>query len=215
MLRIRRLQMTCALLCALALVLSVPCAQPQAIASAQVVGQVVDASGAALPGSTVKMIETSKGVSHEAVTDTDGRYTLTHLPVGPYRLEVSKTGFKTYIQSGIVLQVDDHIPLNATLQVGAVSETVEVTAGGTLLQTESNSIANVVDSQRISNIPLNGRLATQLVLLTGASATVASPGDLTSSKNFYSSAPISVAGAQGNGVNYLLDGGDNNDTFPM
>jgi hypothetical protein len=201
------------MLCVLGFILCVPHAFPQAVAVAEVTGQVADTSGAALPGATVKMIETSKGVSHDTTSDAAGRYTLTHLPVGPYRLEVSKTGFKTYAQSGIVLQVDDHIPLNATLQVGAVSETIEVNAGGTLLQTESNSIASVVDSQRISNIPLNGRQATQLVLLTGGSAQVAAPGDLSSSKNFYSSVAISIAGGQGNGTNYLLDGGDNNDTF--
>ncbi|HZR30063.1 MAG TPA: carboxypeptidase regulatory-like domain-containing protein [Terriglobales bacterium] len=213
MLRIHYLKFVCAALCALGLILWTTPAFSQAVASAEVVGQVVDPSGASLPGAIVKMIETNRGVSHQATTDADGRYTLTHLPVGPYRFEASKNGFKTYIQSGIILQVDDHIPINAALQVGAVSETVEVNAGGTLLQTESNSIANVVDSQRISNLPLNGRQATQLVLLTGASAQVAAPGDLSSSKNFYSSFAISVAGGQGNGTNYLLDGGDNNDTF--
>src|SRR6516164_8072337 len=101
MLRIGRYQVTCALVCALVFGVAVSSAH----------AQVVDSSGAALPGATVKMIETNKGVSHEATADADGRYTFTHLPVGPYRLEVSKTGFKTYVQSGIVLQVDDHIPL--------------------------------------------------------------------------------------------------------
>ncbi|MGH9529709.1 MAG: carboxypeptidase regulatory-like domain-containing protein, partial [Terriglobales bacterium] len=80
------------------------------------------------------------------------------------------------------------------------------------VQTESSAITNVMDSQQISDIPLNGRLATQLVLLSGAS--VGAPaGDEVGSKSFYSSVAISVAGGQANGTNYLLDGGDNNDTF--
>ncbi len=96
--------------------------------------------------------------------------------------------------------------------VGSLSETVEVKAAAALIQTENASVSNVVDSQRISELPLNGRYVTQLVLISGASMS-APGGDETGSKNFYSSVTISVAGGQANGTNYLLDGGDNNDTF--
>jgi len=108
--------------------------------------------------------------------------------------------------------VDDHVTLNAVLVVGSLSETVEVKAAAALIQTENASVSNVVDSQRISELPLNGRYVTQLVLISGASMS-APGGDETGSKNFYSSVTISVAGGQANGTNYLLDGGDNNDTF--
>src|SRR5437762_13027317 len=81
-----------------------------------------------------------------------------------------------------------------------------------MIQAENASVSNVVESQRISELPLNGRYVTQLVLISGASMS-APGGDEVGSKNFYSSVTISVAGGQANGTNYLLDGGDNNDTF--
>jgi hypothetical protein len=137
---------------------------------------------------------------------------LPNLPVGPYSLEVSAAGFKTYIQSGIVLQVDNNIQVNVTLQVGSVSENVEVTASANMIETKENSVAQVIDERRIAELPLNGRQPTQLILISGAS-TVTPGGNLTGSKNYPTSTTMSVAGGQGNGTNYLLDGGQNNDTY--
>ncbi len=171
-----------------------------------------DGTGAAVAGAAVKMLETQRNIGHMATTDEQGQYLLPGLPVGSYQLEVKKDGFKTYSQTAIVLHVDDHVTLNAVLVVGSLSETVEVKAAAALIQTENASVSNVVDSQRISELPLNGRYVTQLVLISGASMS-APGGDETGSKNFYSSVTISVAGGQANGTNYLLDGGDNNDTF--
>ncbi len=191
------------------------CSSPllaQQVAVAQVSGQVSDPSGAALAGATVKMTETDRSVVHTATTDANGNYLFPGLPVGPYRLEVNKQGFKTYALKNIDLQVNDHVSFNAALQVGSVNETVEVSSDAPLVQTENASISNVVDTQRIVDLPLNGRYATDLVLISGA-AVNAPAGDESGSKNFYSSKTISVAGGQANGTNYLLDGGDNNDTF--
>ncbi len=198
-------------LCAALCVWSAP-AGAQQVAVAQVSGQVADPNGAIVVGATVRMIETDKAVPHTTATNSDGNYVLPGLPVGPYKLEVVKTGFKTYVQNDLVLQVNDHITINAALQVGEVSETVEVSGAAAAVQTESSAISNVMDSQRISDLPLNGRFATQLILLSGA-AMSAPAGDEVGSKSFYSSVAISVAGGQANGTNYLLDGGDNNDTF--
>ena len=184
----------------------------QQVNVAQVSGRVTDGTGAAVAGAAVKMLETQRNIGHMATTDEQGQYLLPGLPVGSYQLEVKKDGFKTYTQTGIVLHVDDHVTLNAVLVVGSLSETVEVKAAAALIQTENASVSNVVDSQRISELPLNGRYVTQLVLISGASMS-APGGDETGSKNFYSSVTISVAGGQANGTNYLLDGGDNNDTF--
>ncbi|MGO9640338.1 MAG: carboxypeptidase regulatory-like domain-containing protein [Candidatus Acidiferrales bacterium] len=215
----------CVFACLLALAFLVPLNSfSQQVAIAQVGGQLTDPSGAAVPSATVKMIETERGVSHDTTSDADGRYILPGLPVGPYRLEVSKTGFKTYVQSGIVLQVNDHITLNVSLQLGAVSESVVVSSGATMLQTESAAVSNVVDTSRISELPLNGRFATQLVLLAGGAVMAQDPGgsptggtalvgDVAGSKSFYSSFAISVAGGQMNSTGYLLDGGDNNDAY--
>jgi len=194
------------------LVLWSPNARAQQVNVAQVSGQVTDRSGAAVAGVAVTLLETQRNIAHTATTDEQGLYVLPGLPVGPYQLEVKKEGFKSYSQTGIVLQVNDHVTLNAVLSVGAVSETVEVTAAASMIQTENASVSNVVESQRISELPLNGRYVTQLILISGASMS-APGGDEVGSKNFYSSVTISVAGGQANGTNYLLDGGDNNDTF--
>lgn len=184
----------------------------QQVAIAQVTGQVADPNGAAIPGARVQMTEIDRSIVHTTTSDANGNYIFPALPVGRYRLEVSKTGFKTYAQNDIVLQVNDHVSFNAALTVGQVTETVEVSSEAPLLQTETAAISNVVDSRRMVDLPLNGRYATQLVLLAGASLN-APGGDETGSKSFYSSQTISVAGGQANGTNYLLDGGDNNDTF--
>jgi hypothetical protein len=193
-------------------VLSPSTLMAQQVAVAEVSGQVSDPNGAALPGASVKMTETDKGIVHTATTDSNGNYLFPGLPVGAYRLEVTKTGFKTYVLSNIVLQVNDHVSFNAPLTMGSVNETIEVSSEAPLVQTENAAISTVVDSRRIVDLPLNGRYATQLVLLAGASLN-APGGDETGSKNFYSSQTISVAGGQANGTNYMLDGGDNNDTF--
>ncbi|HTD24650.1 MAG TPA: TonB-dependent receptor [Terriglobales bacterium] len=184
----------------------------QQINVAQVAGQITDKTGAVIPGASVRMTEVERGVAHTAVTDTGGRYVMPGLPVGAYRLQVQKDSFKTFVQDGIVLQVNDHAMLNIVLEAGAVSQVVEVIGGASTIQTEDASVSNVIESKPIAELPLNGRYATQLVITSGASM-MAPGGDETGSKSFYSSVTISVAGGQANATNYLLDGGDNNDTF--
>ena len=97
------------------------------------------------------------------------------------------------------------------MEVGTVNETVEVQANTNLVETKENSISSVVDQTRINELPLDGRQATQLILTLGA-ASYGDAGD-TGSKTFWSSTRISVAGGQGNGTAYLLDGGDNTDAM--
>src|SRR4051794_26292972 len=158
----------------------------QAVNNAGVSGQVIDQTGAAVMGAAVKMTETEKGVPHTTTTDADGRYTFPTLPVGPYRLEATMAGFKGYSQTGIVLQVGDRPEINIPLQVGSVSENVEVSAGAAMVQTEQTSVSQVISQKQIVDLPLNGRQATQLVLISGA-AVVTPGGDMSGSKNYFSS----------------------------
>ncbi len=104
------------------------------------------------------------------------------------------------------------VQINVSLQVGSVSENVEVSANANLVETEQNAISQVIDERRIVDLPLNGRQATQLVLISGAAVT-APAGDQTGSKNYFSSTTISIGGGQSSATNYLLDGGSNLDTF--
>lgn len=194
------------------LLLSAPAIFAQAVAVASITGQVTDPTGSGVAGATVRMVEIDKQRARGTTTDAQGRFSLPNLPVGPYQLVVNADGFRRYTQSGIVLQVNDSIQQNVQLQLGTVSENVEVQASASMVQTQDTSVSQVIDERRINDLPLNGRQATSLVLLSGAAAT-APGGDMSGSKNFYSSTTISIAGGQANGTNYLLDGGDNNDTF--
>jgi len=181
----------------------------QSVAVAEISGIIVDPSGAAIPNAQVSMTETDKQLAHTTVTDKNGTYTLPDLPVGPYRLEVKSAGFKDYIQSGLVLIVNNNIEVNVTMQIGAASERVEVSATASMVETKETSVAAVIDEKRINDLPLNNRQATQLILTLGG-AVYADSGD-TGSKTFWNATRISVAGGQGNGTAYLLDGGDATD----
>ena len=183
----------------------------QAVAVAEVSGTVTDSSGAALPGAQVSMTETDKALTRTIITDEIGHYAFPNLPVGPYRLEVTLPGFKDYVQSGIVLVVNNNIQLNVAMQVGAISEHIEVSAVANQVETKETSVASVIDEQRIRELPLNNRQPTQLIIALGASV-YADSGD-TGSKTFVSSTRIAVAGGQGNGTAYLLDGGDYTDAM--
>jgi hypothetical protein len=193
----------------------------QAVAVGSVSGTVSDQSGSSVPNATVKMTETERGTVHTGTSNTEGRYTFNNLPVGPYRLEVTATGFKSYSQTGIILQVAENLTQNVALQVGALTETVEVQAGASMVETRDSSISQVIEQQRIVDLPLNGRNLTSLLTLSGVATAggdmTLNGGDLTGSKNMQGtsggSAQISIAGGSANGVNYLLDGGDNNDAF--
>lgn len=192
-------------------VLPVTLAGAQSVSSAQVSGVVRDSSGGALPGAEVTISKIDTGAVRTTVTSTDGGYVLTNLPVGPYQLKVSLQGFTTYVRDGIVLQVSSNPQINVTLAVGVVSEQVTVTANTAMVETHSTGIGQVVDNQRVVELPLNGRQATELIFLAGL-ATSAPAGDLNTNKN-YPTVTISVAGGQANGMTYIMDGGTHNDPF--
>jgi len=185
-------------------------ARGQSVAVAQVSGTITDPTGKAVVGAEVTMTETDKQLVRATVSNEVG-YTLPNLPVGPYRLEVKAPGFKNYAQSGIVLQVNNNVQINVVMQIGSISERIEVSAFASMVETRENSISPVIDTQRINELPLNGRQATQLIITLGAAA-YGDAGD-TGSKTFYSSTRISVAGGQGNGTAFMLDGGDNTDAM--
>jgi hypothetical protein len=183
----------------------------QAVAGSQVSGTVRDSSGGALPGVEVTITKTDTGAVRTIFTGDDGSYVIPNLPVGPYQLKVALQGFNTYVQDGIILQVSTNPQINVVLTIGAVSEQVTVTANASMVETHSTGIGQVVDNQRVVELPLNGRQATELIFLAGL-ATSAPAGDLNTNKN-YPTVTISVAGGQANGMTYIMDGGTHNDPF--
>ena len=184
-----------ALLCAVAM-------WPQAQNTSQIQGTVQDASGAAVPGAEVKATQTDTGAIRTATTGIDGGYVLADLPIGPYRLEVSKEGFSTYVQTGIVLQVATNPTVDVQMKVGAVSEQVQVEANAAQVETEATGVGQVMENTRILQLPLNGRLATDLIQLTGAviNQGVAGVG------GFPNTGTFAIAGGQAFGNAYYLDG---------
>ena len=176
------------------------------LSTAQLSGRVTDESGAVLPGATITVTQTDTGFTRADVTDGDGAYVLSNLPPGPYRLEVMLQGFRTYVQTGIVLQVAAAPVINASLGVGALEESVTVEGAAPLVDVQSSGISDVVRNEEIMALPLNGRNAVELVMVAGAAVQVtaapsrAVPGGL----------GVSVAGGQSFGVAYLLDGAMHN-----
>ena len=192
-----------------------PNAYGQAVAVAEVDGTVADSSGKVMVNVAVAMTQVETQTPHATVTDAQGHFSIGNLPPGGYILDVKAPGFKEYRQTGIILEVARTISINITMTVGAVSETIEVAADASMVETKDSGIAQVMDDRKVVELPLNGRNLTQLLTLVGG-GTSTPGGDLTGSKNIGGSdgsGTFSVGGGQANGVNYLLDGGDNNDAF--
>ena len=194
-------------LLALSLLLATGVAWAQA--TAQLNGRVTDESSAVLPGVTVTITQTDTGFTRSAVTDETGNWVMPNLPIGPYKLEVALQGFRTYVQTGIVLQVNANPVINATLGLGNLEETVSVEAAVPLVDVRSAGISEVVEQERLVELPLQGRQVTDLIVLAGSAV---NEGTLSALSNSGSVA-ISVAGGLRNGVEYTLDGAMHNNTY--
>ena len=207
-----RIALGCSLAVLFLTLTNAPLARSQAVGAGQMQGIVTDATGAPVAAATVEALQTDSGLRRDVATGQDGGYLLPNLPVGAYQLKVTKASFETYTQSGIVLEVGNNLRVDVQLKVGGASETVQVTSEASMVQTEDQAISQVIDKQRVIDLPLNGRQATQLILLTAATA-VAPSGDNVGSKNYPSEITYSIAGSQGTQTDYLMDGADNTDSF--
>jgi len=178
-------------------------------AVSQISGTTKDASGAVMPGVEVTATQTDTGIKRTATTDASGNYVLPNLPIGPYRLEAMKMGFRTYVQTGIELQVDSSPTIPVVMGVGDVAQAVQVEANAAQVETEKLGVGTVMESERVLDLPLNGRNATDLISLTpGAIQTGAStPYGMNTGVN------IAVAGGQAYATNYALDGATHIDWY--
>src|SRR5881396_2825664 len=171
-------------------------------ATAQISGTVKDPSGAVLPGVDITVTQTDTGIARNAVTNETGSYVLPNLAVGPYKLEAALPGFRTCVQTGIVLQVNGSPVVNPVLEVGQVSEQVEVQANAAMVETRNAGVGQVIENQRILELPLNGRQVSDLITLAGAAVQTATSRTQNGSAEAY----IQVGGALGYAVDYTLDG---------
>src|SRR5437016_2719650 len=154
------------ILLAILLALSSPILWAQG--TSQIQGVVKDTSGAVIGGAEVKATQTDTGVARTVMSAEDGVYVLPNLAIGPYRIEASKPGFSTYVQSGIVLQVATNQTVDVTLKVGEVAQQIQVEANAPLVDSQGVSVGSVIENRRILELPLNGRNPVELIQLAGA-----------------------------------------------
>jgi hypothetical protein len=169
-----------------------------------IVGLVRDASGAVVAGAKVIVTDVDHGTQLTLSTNDEGEYVASPLHIGHYTVTVEKQGFKKAVAGPVQVNIQDRVGVNLELRLGTISETMTVTGEGAQLETETSDLGQVVDSQRINALPLNGRNYAQLALL-GTGVAAAEPGSRVETTYGFSS-----NGARSLQNNFLLDGIDNN-----
>src|SRR5216117_2488589 len=179
-------------------------------ATTQISGTARDASGAVLPGVQVTATQTETGIARTTVTNETGFYVLASLPLGPYRLEATLPGFRTFAQTGIVLQVGSSAVIDVKMEVGEVAQSVEVQSDVAQIETRKVGVGTIVENtQRILDLPLNGRQPTDLIALGGAAVVQ----NVSPAYTINGGVQISVAGGTSFSVQYSLDGASHLDTW--
>jgi hypothetical protein len=182
------------------------------ISTATISGTVSDSQGGALADAKILITNTETGVSTTTATNKDGAYTAASLPIGSYKVEAQKEGFKTNVRGPIVLTVGENAVVRFALAVGQVTETVEVAADVSTVETTSSAVGYLVGEQQVRELPLNGRNFIQLTLLTPGIQPV--PQENTEGAatlvpfGFGSPQRFSVAGGRPQGELFLIDGTD-------
>lgn len=166
--------------------------------TATVSGQVSDPSGARVPGAIVRLIDIDRGTKVGAVSNDSGFYSFTNVHPGRFRMEVEKSGFKVINLTGITVNVQDNLEENFKLDLGAVSESMTVEAGGLNVNTTDATVSTVVDRQFVDNIPLNGRSFQALIQMT--------PGVVVTTNNINDAGQFSVNGQRGDANYWMVDG---------
>ena len=159
---------------------------------------VIDPTGAAIVAAEVVVVNDATRVQYPGRTNEEGIYLITNLPPGSYRLQISKSGFKTIIKPDITLNVQDALAINFTLPLGAVSEIVTILGGAPLVNTESAAVGTVIDRQFIDSLPLNGRSFNTLLQLT--------PGVVIAPSNSGSPGQFSISGQRTSANDFTVDG---------
>src|SRR6266446_6133082 len=200
----------------LALFLAAPrpgCAQ----ATGTIAGTVRDSSGAVVPGAKITATNEGTNLTRSVEADGAGQYIIPQLPVGAYQVRIDKAGFASFAQNGISLQANTTVQVDAVTQVRAGAEQVTVSSTTSLVQANSSALVQVIDSQRVADLPLNGRNVLQLLSLNAGVSDQNVPvtyqgvnlGGI-SSANLYLNT-VAINGARGSATNYLLDNADNNE----
>jgi hypothetical protein len=166
--------------------------------NAAIGGQITDEQGRVVPSVSVSLTNLNTGLTYEAKTNGDGFYNAPNLPPGVYRANVTKDGFKSIVKGDIELHVQDVASINFQLQIGSVSETVTVTAGGLVINTTDATVSTIVDRQFAENLPMNGRSFQTLIELT--------PGVVLTAPTSFDGGQFSVNGQRPVSNYWMVDG---------
>ena len=179
-------------------------------------GLVRDTSGAVIPHAEVVAIDAATGVSHTLRTDAAGFYSFTALPIGVYQVRVRQQGFREFVQTGLMINANSALRVDATLQVGEETQTVTVSATAVHVETTSTQMGEVIGSTKITTVPLNGRSYTDLLALqpgvvplnSGEYGSPAVSGDLNPGN-------LSVSGQREDANGFMVNGGDVEEPLSM
>lgn len=175
----------------------------------RITGTVFDPSGLAIPGAEVTIENTGTGLTYKATANEAGLFGFPELPIGTYRLTVTSEGFKKLVRPNIQLLTAQSLDLPVTLEIGEVSESVEVAATAPLLESTVSTVQTTVDVRQMEELPLNGRNPLQLVMLTPGA--IASNVDTTTGQQ--DNEGVAVNGARASDNTYRLDGGNYTNTW--
>jgi hypothetical protein len=174
----------------------------------QIAGTVTDPTGSVVPGAALTITETGTHAVHNAVTDANGYFVVTNLPIGDYTISAAHAGFRGEMRSGFAITADAHLTADFQLPVGETSEAVTVTAvAGETLNTTSGELAHVIDTKEVESLPLNGRNYTQLMTLIPG-AVVTNP-DIFSVTTSLASTNQTINGNRSDSSNLTVDGAYN------
>ncbi len=201
--------MTRPILTTLLLVLLV--ASPAFAQTGQINGVITDNTGGVVPGASVKAVEVATGLSRDTVTGADGRYTFTSLRPTTYTISVDLSGFRPAQRTGVLLQANQNLTVNLSIEVGTLAETITVSGESPTVDVSSAAISEVVDSKRIVELPLNGRDAATLSTLVPGM--VLERVDRESGKTIPGALRLSTNGTEARQVSFRLDGTSHSDPY--
>jgi hypothetical protein len=198
---------------ALAIVFATATAFAQTIRGT-VTGTITDTTGAVLPGATITLTNTATGVSMTSVANQQGSYTIPLVPPGTYEIAAELSGFKKYVRAGLVVEISQTTRLDIPLQVGTVTEQVQVVGQSPLVRSTTAELGQVIQMKQIQALPLNGRFFEHLITMQPGAMPVYSRGDSAenaSAAGAQIATAHSVNGMPWSGNNYLMDGVANNE----
>jgi hypothetical protein len=183
------------------------------VATGSIVGTIVDSSGQIVPGAQVTVRDINRNTTTPLVTDASGVYTAPFLVPGTYEVSVELQGFKSWIRRGIVLQVNDRLRIDATLEVGTLTESTTVIGESPLVRTDSSEVGTVIEEMAIKELPLNGRNFATLVYLAPGITPGQAGENLSGASTFNprGASNFNALGSQANSNAWLVDGIDNNE----